>query len=70
MSLRPDDWREIISLDPEDERLERYLRGEAVSVESGGSGWRLVCVDNFSLGWGKVSNGLLKNKYLCTWRKK
>ena len=25
------------------------------------NGWYLVCVDEFALGWGKVSNGTLKN---------
>lgn len=30
--------------------------------------WRLVCVDGFPLGWGKLSNGMLKNKYYPGWR--
>lgn len=70
MCLGPEKWKERISLSPDDSRLDPYLRGEPVRVESGGSGWKLVCVDEFPLGWGKLSNGLLKNKYLCTWRKK
>ena len=59
---------------PEDERVEKYLHGETVTVdlrpETAENGWYLVCVDNFSLGWGKLSKGILKNKYLCSWRKK
>ena len=70
MSLGREDWGERVSLSPGDPRLEKYLRGETVPVETGGSGWKLVCVDDFSLGWGKLSKGVLKNKYLCTWRKK
>ena len=31
-------------------------------------GWVLVCVDNYPLGWGKLSNGSVKNKYLSGWR--
>jgi len=27
-----------------------------------------VCVDGFPLGWGKVAQGTLKNKYLPGWR--
>ena len=70
MWLNEKNWKECVSFHPEDPRTEQYLRGEAVPVEAAGSGWRLVCVDGFSLGWGKLSGGLLKNKYLCTWRKK
>ena len=45
---------------------------ETLDVEdlAGGQagGWYLVCVDGFPLGWGKVSRGILKNKYLPGWR--
>ena len=30
--------------------------------------WQLVCVDGYPLGWGKLSGGTLKNKYLPGWR--
>ena len=26
-------------------------------------GWQLVCVNGYPLGWGKLVNGTLKNKY-------
>lgn len=39
-----------------------YLRGEALQTE-GTKGWTLVTVDGYSLGWGKQSNGMLKNHY-------
>ena len=61
------------SLKPEDERVERYLRGETILVGDGeatqSKGWILVCVDDYSLGWGKLVNGVLKNKYSSGWRK-
>ena len=73
MALSPKNFRRYISWEPDDERVEKYLRGESVPVdlqrEKAENGWNLVCVGNFSLGWGKISNGLLKNKYLCGWRK-
>jgi len=28
----------------------------------------LICVEEYPLGWGKLSNGTLKNKYLPGWR--
>ena len=39
-----------------------YLRGN--TIETGKSrGWVLVCVEGIGLGWGKESNGILKNHY-------
>lgn len=74
MALRAEDYRAVLSLDYADERLKRYLRGETIEVEDGEavceSGWQLVCVNGYPLGWGKLVNGLLKNKYLTGWRMK
>ncbi len=39
-----------------------YLRGEALPWDWG-EGWTLVGVDGFPLGWGKASQGRLKNAY-------
>ena len=66
-----------ISWTPEDVRVVKYLRGEtipdaAARIPAGKTvpdGWNLVCVGPFSLGWGKMSKGVLKNKYLCSWRR-
>lgn len=33
-------------------------------------GWHLVCVNGYPLGWGKLVNGTLKNKYHAGWRMK
>ena len=32
------------------------------------SGWILICVDGFALGWGKAADGRIKNKYNPGWR--
>ena len=52
--------------------LMRYLKGETIDVEdlipAKAKGWHLVCTNGFPLGWGKVTNGTLKNKYLPGWR--
>ena len=73
MTLHADQYKGVLSLRPDDERIERYLKGETILVEDGEAtskkGWILVCVDNFSLGWGKLVNGVLKNKYWGGWRK-
>ena len=45
-----------------DVRLEKYLRGETIETDAL-KGWCLVCADGYSIGWGKVSGGQLKNHY-------
>jgi NOL1/NOP2/sun family putative RNA methylase len=41
---------------------EKYLRGETVEADVI-NGWCLVCVDNYPLGWGKATGGVVKNHY-------
>lgn len=42
------------------EKARQYLSGEAMEFE-GEKGWTLVLYKGMPLGWGKVSNGILKN---------
>ena len=44
------------------ELVAAYLRGQTFPAE-GEKGWYLVCVDGFSLGWGKLAGGIMKNHY-------
>ena len=44
------------------ELVTAYLRGQTFPAE-GEKGWYLVCVDGFSLGWGKLAGGIMKNHY-------
>lgn len=61
--------KRYVNLSSRDERTGAYLRGEVIEPDEGGeNGWRLVCTDGFPLGWGKLVNGRLKNKYLAGWR--
>ena len=61
-----------ISLKVSDERLIRYLHGEAVSLTpeeaSGRKGWQLLCVDGYPLAFGRLTGQTLKNKYPAGWR--
>jgi NOL1/NOP2/fmu family ribosome biogenesis protein len=41
---------------------ERYLHGETIT-RSGASGWVLVAVDGWPLGWGRRTGDLVKNHY-------
>ena len=62
----------MISLPVEDPRLIRYLKGETLLIEEGEStrkkGWHLLCAEGYPLGFGKLVNGTLKNKYPAGWR--
>lgn len=72
MSLKKEEYRKIINLRVDDIRINRYLKGETLEVDdlvlAKAKGWYLVCVDGYPLGWGKLSGGILKNKYLPGWR--
>ena len=72
MVLKKDQYKAIIDLSCFDHRVIRYLKGETIEVDDlplkRQKGWQLVCVDGFPLGWGKLVNGSLRNKYLPGWR--
>jgi len=72
MCLKKEEYKKIIDLPVEDDRIRRYLKGETLDVDdlvkNKDKGWYLVCVDGYPLGFGKLSNGTLKNKYLPGWR--
>ncbi len=72
LALGKDGCTHRICLDPEDERIPRFLKGEALPLREGEAssqkGWHLVCAGDYPLGWGKVVGATLKNKYPSGWR--
>lgn len=66
------EYASCVNFDYSDERVRRYLCGETVEVDdlspARPKGWQLVCVNGYPLGWGKLVNGTLKNKYHPGWR--
>ena len=72
MVLKKEQYKATIDLSGIDHRVIRYLKGETIEVDDlplkRHKGWQLVCVDGFPLGWGKLVNGSLRNKYLPGWR--
>lgn len=56
------DCRQYLNLSPADSRLISFLHGEEITCEEQ-SGWTAVCVNGISVGFGKASNGKLKNRY-------
>jgi len=69
ISLRSDDVRHCIDFPSDSGDLYRYLKGESFEPSSATAtdGWNLVSADGFPIGWAKVSNGRLKNKYPRGW---
>ncbi len=67
-AMRPGEFPERILLESKDPRVVKYLKGETIEVDFDRSGWQLVCVDGFPLGFGKLNQGMLKNKYSAGWR--
>ena len=69
--LKMNEFKQSISLSVEDERVIKYLKGETIDVsdlDTKMKGWVLLCVDGHSLGFGKISKGMIKNKYKKGWR--
>lgn len=72
LALHKNDVKAVISLPVDDPRLIRYLKGETILIEEHQApckkGWHLLCVQGYPLGFGKLVNGTLKNKYPAGWR--
>lgn len=72
VSLKKAQYWNAIDLPADDERILHYLKGETIEIEpeeaKSPKGWQLLCVSGYPLGWGKLVNGLLKNKFLASWR--
>ncbi len=62
MALKPSDVKYTLDFANDSDEIRAYLRGESIGTGQS-RGWVLVSVDGVSLGWGKESNGTLKNKY-------
>ena len=62
------------SLDRNDERLMRYLRGETLllsddeCVNLASNAYILILVNDFPVGWGKSNGNSIKNQYPKAWR--
>lgn len=65
LSLKVNDFSNTLNLSSDDIRVEKYLKGETVFVseEDGkcNNGIVMICVDDFGLGFGKLSGNIVKN---------
>lgn len=63
MASNKDNIRQVVNLSVDDPRVKKFLHGEEIQVESNIKGYTAVCVEGIVTGFGKASNGMLKNKY-------
>ena len=60
-ALKKEDFKYTEDFDYNDNNIKSYLTGNIINSDK--SGWCVVCVNGYPLGWGKASGGILKNHY-------
>lgn len=62
LALRADQVKRTVDLTADGAEAKAWIGGLTLNRE-GEKGWYLVTVDGYSLGWGKLAGGILKNHY-------
>lgn len=62
LALAPEEVRNSLNLSSQGQEIRSYLGGGTFSAE-GEKGWHLITVDGYSIGWGKLAGGVMKNHY-------
>ena len=63
MAAQPADCANRVELDSRGDDIRAFLHGEEIAAPEGVKGYAAVCVNGITAGFGKASNGRLKNKY-------
>lgn len=63
MALKKEDFKQAVDFDVNSEEIKKFLHGEEIAVDQKLKGYTAVCVNGITCGFGKASNGRLKNKY-------
>ena len=63
MALNKDDFKQAVDFDVNSQEITKFLHGEEIDVDDKLKGYTVVCVNGITCGFGKASNGRLKNKY-------
>lgn len=61
LALRKSDFKLSLDFSCSDKTLLNYLCGQTINTDK--TGWTAICVNGFPIGWGKGSQGVLKNHY-------
>jgi NOL1/NOP2/sun family putative RNA methylase len=63
MAAQPNECASVVNLSLDDERIYKFLHGEEIPIDKNIKGYTALAVENIVTGFGKASNGVLKNKY-------
>ncbi len=69
LALPPESATHMWNLGAHDPLVTAWLKGHTFPAE-GEKGWYLICVEGFSIGWGKLAGGIMKNHYPIGLRRK
>ena len=62
LALKPEEVVNTFDLKADSLEIRKYLSGQTFSAE-GKKGWYLITVEGYSIGWGKLTGGIMKNHY-------
>ena len=62
LAMQPQEAFHVAMLSSGSQEIRQYLMGQTFSW-GGEKGWYLICVDGYSIGWGKLAGGIMKNHY-------
>ncbi len=74
MSLKKEEICNYYCLNSDDLNTYKYINGETFNVEEANihaksvkkgnfNGWYAIFIDDFSIGWGKITKNIIKNHY-------
>lgn len=63
MAAKYEEINQKLNFDTNSKEILSFLKGEELEIDSDLKGFTAVCVNNITVGFGKVTNGKLKNKY-------
>ncbi len=63
MAAKPEQCVQSVDFSSESSEIKAFLHGEEIPVSTDIRGYTAVCADGITSGFGKASNGRLKNKY-------
>lgn len=70
LALKENEFKNIINFDVTDIRVNKFLKGETININSDLNDCVLICVSHFPIGFGILNNGVLKNKIDKGWIKR
>ncbi len=69
LALEPDEVFRSVDFPSDGSQIRQYLEGQTL-MAGNEKGWYLITTDGYSIGWGKCSDGRMKNHYPKGLRKK